>query len=562
MINPIVTKYRDINEIKSLDAIGLARLKEWMLSSTEVFAYIMFDDLIEMPDKHQEFYSEVDNVFNPLNPLKSVTELSYRSSGKTTKKRTILLKNAAYNLTQYVVNIHSIFDNAKNDIDALKEDIASDKFAYLFGERKFSVDNSSRLMTADGKLNVVARGYSSHMKGLLWRKKRPGLILIDDVESEVNTASNVSLNNFVTTFFSNLIYIGDKDSMYFILNTVVFENGIMANIQNPRKRPELFRSPIGKVISMPVSSRAPAYEEWVFNEDGDLISTIDLGELTFAALHDRQFIVSRGSTAAKQGRIAYTEFLRAYYNIVSKSKDKVDLSKIGLSESYVLKHYTTVNSGRKTTYHYLDNGTSKIPVNPIHSIDQAYRTKKSNDYTAAVTVCIDANDMIYIVDKSVVKMRSIERFNYFITKASSHLCNVLIETLDNGGIVMSEFVEATLNAQYHKGVLPVKLRVLSAYDKIAKEDRHAEWLTPYINLNKIIFLNKADKERFISEYSGETSGEEHDDYRDAVSQAIAYLKRNPVNLKIDIDNMIKADKLAGSIRPGRNKDLDNIRRYL
>lgn len=89
----------------------------------------------------------------------------------------------------------------------------------------------SEIVTTTG-IKVVARGWKSKLRGIKFGATRPDLVIVDDIENDEAVNSAQQRQKLMSTFKRSILNIGDKQTRYIMVGTILHFDSLLNNIIN------------------------------------------------------------------------------------------------------------------------------------------------------------------------------------------------------------------------------------------------------------------------------------------------------------------------------------------
>lgn len=213
----------------------IQQLLEQCYMSTKIFAKTFFPHEVrsEFNSLHNTIYELIDDPYNK----KAIA--APRGLGKTTMAKIRTCKAILFREVSFIVYLSNSAGSAEMQTEAIKRMLQSnDLIAQLFGDVKFSQEGfkdsfSKQSWVAYGDVFVLPRGAGQQVRGLNWMGNRPGLCIIDDLESTENVRSEDQREKLEDWFYSDLMETEDKyeDSLELIyIDTIKHTDSLLQNL--------------------------------------------------------------------------------------------------------------------------------------------------------------------------------------------------------------------------------------------------------------------------------------------------------------------------------------------
>jgi hypothetical protein len=201
------------------------------LKSTEVCAKTLFPERFTLP-----FSSLHRQIFNILDDdtIQKAAIAAPRGFGKTS------LVNIAYPAQQllfrrhkFIVQISNKATQAMLQSENLKQELLyNNSIKDLFGPMKSDTFSKEMWVTQTGTM-VLPRGAGQQVRGLLYGRNRPGLIILDDIEdSEAvqNPEQRAKMKEWFFADVMNSISRARSDWRIVVVGTLLHEDSLLANL--------------------------------------------------------------------------------------------------------------------------------------------------------------------------------------------------------------------------------------------------------------------------------------------------------------------------------------------
>lgn len=207
-------------------------------ASTRVTAKVLFPDSFyaEFSPLHDEIMSLIDGG------SRKIAIAAPRGIGKTTIARTVASKGILFrdiNFISYVSNSATV---AEMQTENIKRELLSNQIVKeFFGNIKIAEHNASGLdetfskmaWVAFGNTLVLPRGAGQQVRGLIWDKYRPQLIIVDDLEKKDEVMNEDNRAKMKEWFFSDLMnsvnkYLNDWRVIY--IDTLKHEDSLLQTL--------------------------------------------------------------------------------------------------------------------------------------------------------------------------------------------------------------------------------------------------------------------------------------------------------------------------------------------
>jgi len=204
---------------------------------TKVLAKVLFPDLF-----FSEFSVLHDQIFDLIDSgAKKIAIAAPRGIGKTTIARTVAAKGILFRDTNFVSYVSNSASSAELQTENLKRDLlANIEVRKIFGNVKiadseFQLDDTfaKTSWVAYGNTLVMPRGSGQQVRGLIWGKYRPQLIIIDDFENKDEIMNPEQRKKWKDWFHSDLeksINRYNNDWRFIYIDTLKHEDALLQEL--------------------------------------------------------------------------------------------------------------------------------------------------------------------------------------------------------------------------------------------------------------------------------------------------------------------------------------------
>ena len=200
-------------------------------ASTKTFSNVLF------PERFHRPFSELhDKIFDLLDdPTKQrVAIAAPRGFGKTTIDTIAYpAKKILFREKKYIVPVSATATSAVLQGENLKNELqANVDINALFGSMKSNQFSKEQWVTA-GDTMVMPRGAGQQIRGLLYHRYRPDLIICDDLETSEGVRSEEQREKLLDWFLEdvcNSVDRGSKDWKIIVVGTVLHEDSLLVRL--------------------------------------------------------------------------------------------------------------------------------------------------------------------------------------------------------------------------------------------------------------------------------------------------------------------------------------------
>ena len=145
-----------------------------------------------------------------------------------------VLANIMLRTASHILIISSNEDIASDFVNDIRTELSENiKMADVFGFKRLIKDSESEVIGEfkDGsKFRVIAKGANQRMRGLKWERKRPNLVVVDDVEDEDIVSSEERRRKFKRWFMGALRPIISDKGKIRIVGTILHLDSLLENL--------------------------------------------------------------------------------------------------------------------------------------------------------------------------------------------------------------------------------------------------------------------------------------------------------------------------------------------
>ncbi|UNC92721.1 phage terminase large subunit [Candidatus Contubernalis alkaliaceticus] len=242
----------------------------------EFFALTYLPDFFDKPfcQFHKDLIKQIKNLTLEYSCQNSQQIQDFRSNKQGQKLITIaprghgksmllnfliILWSLCFNKSPFIVCISANEALAQDFLQKIKDEIVSnDLILEDFGNLKKDrgIWNVSQIELRNGS-SLIAKGIKSKIRGLTYKQWRPTLIVLDDIEDDRQSKSEISTEEIKSIFFNTVLSSGDSYTDFVYLGTIISENTLIN---------ELYKSATGwnKLFYQAVInfSDSPLWEHW------------------------------------------------------------------------------------------------------------------------------------------------------------------------------------------------------------------------------------------------------------------------------------------------------------
>jgi len=200
--------------------------------SIKASAEVLFHDRVE-----RDFTDIHDVLFDLMNDdtKQKVCIAAPRGFGKTTIGTIIYpAQKILFQDKKFIMPVSATASSAVEQAENLKAELISNvDIANFFGPMKAKYNWSKEAWTTANGVRVLPRGAGQQVRGKLFGKSRPDLIIVDDLETTEGTDSPEQRAKLKTWFYSDLCNCVDrssKDWKILVIGTVLHEDSLIVEL--------------------------------------------------------------------------------------------------------------------------------------------------------------------------------------------------------------------------------------------------------------------------------------------------------------------------------------------
>jgi len=478
-------------------------------------------NLIPQPqtlDGAADFHKELCGLLDEVTKGNIDTHIGWSVGRKHAK--TAYLSNAylchqiVYRLQRYIIEVSETTDVAGDFIkwtvnqlkfnDKLREDFGS----LLHPKPSMNeIDNKYEFITATGT-KVEAKGIGTQMRGLRHLSDRPGLFILDDLESGDNTNTPELRAKNLRWFRSEMLEALDFGGRCIYMGTIVHYDSLLNHVITKRK--DFTSRKFPAILSW--SERDDLWDEWRALYNADDPNAVINAEAFFNANEDEMV---RGSSVLWAEKYSYKYFMEKLEAMGARAFNQEYLGNPVDEESQVFKAEDFV--------YYTDSDIENGDFTYYAAVDLAMG-KARGDYSAMITLAKRAgSEVCYVVDAHIVKAKPDE----FMKDIVSRTLKYQYEALAVESQAFQEYFADELGKALQRVGYPANTRLKQVKQKIRKQLR-IEALEPDIKAGRIRF--KKDQ-RLLLEMLELYPNHNNDDGPDALSDAFKIAKSSTVKVE-------------------------------
>lgn len=516
--------YNKITVLQSAPEEALEAMFKKMEKDTSYFALVCMKHIHQyIPKHHREAFKAFDNE-----SYRNIRQVWYRGAGKTTCKRTAIIKRVCFQQRRHIILISETSKQAQKCTRAIKTEFEqNDIIRYIFGELKGkSPWGVEHLCFANG-VNVVPYGTRDAIRGANEGGDRIDDGWLDDFEGEKNSDTNDKRDDLLNWLLYVVMPAGvPGKTTWNLLGTIVDKESILAK-QDPFVKDDngmytvdatnsWFR-PEHKGFSTQFSVSGKIYDG--SNDDIDL---------TWEEWHTLDYIKDEYRKASTMGKLS--GFYQEYYNIpATESNPVIDVNQIKMVDA----RFKTL--GKLTYLQYPDG--KKVACRVYIGVDPAIKTGPDSDDTVIFVLGL-LPDKTYVIIDIIAEKIKIENQPMRVYEAmvtyQAYAC--VIECVQYQLSLYEQVRKIFRERGKSFLIYPIEKRMskTNAYMQI-------DGLCHVINTGLLSYLIDCDMNKFRIQARAYSSGmkREHDDTLDGLSLA---LTNNYFPPNVNMDELIRKAK--------------------
>lgn len=204
------------------------------MEDTAICAKTLFPEEVRMEfsSLHHKIFSVVDAK------VKKKAIAAPRGLGKTTIAKIRACKAILFRETNFIIYLSNSATSAEEQTEHIKRMLNHEIVINLFGEMKITngpiKDSfSKKSWVAYGEIFILPRGAGQQVRGQNWMGHRPGLIIIDDLESTELVRSDDQRDKLKKWFYSDLMKTESKygdPAEFLYIDTIKHENSLLQGL--------------------------------------------------------------------------------------------------------------------------------------------------------------------------------------------------------------------------------------------------------------------------------------------------------------------------------------------
>lgn len=466
-------------------------------------------------DGAADFHKELCGLLDEVTKGNIDTHIGWSVGRKHAK--TAYLSNAylchqiVYRLQRYIIEVSETTDVAgdfiKWTVNQLKfnEKLREDFGSLLHPKPSMNeIDNKYEFITSSGT-KVEAKGIGTQMRGLRHLSDRPGLFILDDLESGDNTNTPELRAKNLRWFRSEMLEALDFGGRCIYMGTIVHYDSLLNHVITKRK--DFTSRKFPAILSW--SKREDLWDEWRKLYNADDPNAVVNAEAFFKENEEEML---RGSAVLWAEKYSYKFFMEKLEAMGARAFNQEYLGNPVDEESQVFKAEDFV--------YYSDSDIANGNFTYYAAVDLAMG-KARGDYSAMITLAKrEGSEVCYVIDAYIVKAKPDE----FMKEIVSRTLKYQYEALAVESQAFQEYFADELGKALQRVGYPANTRMKQVKQKIRKQLR-IEALEPDIKAGRIRF--KKDQ-RLLLEMLELYPNHNNDDGPDALADAFKIAKSSSV----------------------------------
>lgn len=454
-------------------------------------------------DFHKTLCSLLDEITSGKVRTNVAWSVGRRHAKTAYLSNSYLCHQVVYRLQKYIVEVSETTDVAGDFIKWTVNQLKfNEKLREDFGELLHpkpsmnEVDNKYEFITSTGT-KVEAKGIGTQMRGLRHLSERPGLFILDDLESAENTNTPELRAKNLHWFRSEMLEALGFGGMCIYMGTIVHYDSLLNHVLTKRK--DFVSRKFPAILSW--SEREDLWEEWrkIYNSDDP--EAKDKAD-SFYEINKEEML--RGTEVLWPQMYSYKYFMEKRENIGARAFNQEYLGNPVDEESQIFKPEEFV--------YFTDAEIEDKPLDYYCGVDFAMG-KEKGDYSAIITVGRSPNGIFYVVDTFIERVHPDVLLDKVVEKALKYQ----YEAISVEAQMAQEWFADKLGEALQRNGYPASTRLKQIKQRTRKALR-IESLLPDIQSGRIRF--KRDQ-RLLLEMFELYPNHNFDDGPDATHLAIS-----------------------------------------
>lgn len=212
---------------------------------TQAVLALRFDDPKPIPQHHNEIW-ELCTSDHP-----QVAIAAPRGSAKSTAVTfSYVLAEVLFEQEDHVLILSANEELAAGFLAEIKVELQENEFLVnhpLLGVKRFIKERETEIVVEKRngyRFRIIVKGAGQRMRGLKWERKRPGLVIADDLEDEEIVASQLQREKFRHWFFGVVKPIIRYKGKIRVVGTIMHMDSLLMRLMPPLKDPNTIVTPL------------------------------------------------------------------------------------------------------------------------------------------------------------------------------------------------------------------------------------------------------------------------------------------------------------------------------
>lgn len=401
---------------------------------------------------------------------------------------------AVYKKKHYIVIISDTADQANDFLNNIKAEFEDNTLLINdFGYQQGLVWTSSDLILKDDDVRIQALGVGKRIRGRRFKQWRPDLIICDDLENDENVQSPDQRKKNEQWMFKALSKAGDERTDKIVIGTIIHYDSLLTKLlSNPVYRTRLYKA----VIKW---SESKLWEEWEkIIVDLENKNRLNDGLLFFEAHKDEMLAGTQVLWPEKESY--YALMLQRIADGPAAFSSEKQNEPLAEDDRYFLESWI----------HYYEDADIMGKTLYIVGFVDPSMGKAGGDFSGIITLGVDANFRVYILDADLRKRHPDIIIEDILTKHKEFVYNKFgVETNQ-----FQEFFKDTLQKRIENDKIDLPIFEIKQHsDKILR----IQSLQPDIKNGRVMFRRN---QRALIEQLVNFPSAAHDDGPDALEGAL------------------------------------------
>jgi len=242
-----------------------------------------------------------------------------------------------------------------------------------------------------GMCKILIRGTGQKVRGLKYGPYRPTLTIVDDGEGESNTMTELSRDKF-TRWFNAAVIPGSTDAKLCFIGTIVDDNSYLNRIAGRRSYSKAGERIIKGWKTRFYQAIPQNVGAGIFTASGKEYRKNKQVQVLWKEHRPYKWLKAEKDRLASEGHVSY--FYQEYQNIPMDDSFRVFKEK----DIQYWEGYYSFDNGQSYVTKISDKGEERVPVNTFMGVDPASSENKKADYTVIMTIAVDPEFNIYVID--------------------------------------------------------------------------------------------------------------------------------------------------------------------